>query len=178
MIWQEVRNDRFRGMGVHCYRYKRTAAVGRLEPFVLNRLGYSQFARRGCTYRTSLERCRGGARFASRRCRDWRASPWWPRCRRPSVSVDGLPCDQRAARRRGPLGCGSGIRLRSNSANSPKKVLASTSWPSVERSGAFSFAIDRVETPAGIAGRGRLTGESTSREVSQGRGCDAGRAAA
>src|ERR1700722_9995498 len=24
MIWQEVRNDRFRGMGVHCYRYKRT----------------------------------------------------------------------------------------------------------------------------------------------------------
>ena len=29
MIWQEVRNDRFRGMGVHCYRYKRTAAVGR-----------------------------------------------------------------------------------------------------------------------------------------------------
>ncbi len=29
MMWQEVRNDRFRGMGVHCYRYKRTAAVGR-----------------------------------------------------------------------------------------------------------------------------------------------------
>ena len=154
MIWQEVRNDRFRGMGVHCYRYKRTAAVGRLEPFVLNRLGYSQFARRGCTYRTSLERCRGGARFVSRRYRDWRASPWWPRCRRPSVSVDGLPCDQRAARRRGPLGCGSGIRLRSNSANSPKKCSRRRHGPRSRDRGLFLLLSIASKHPRGSRAAG------------------------
>ena len=118
-------------------------ALGRLEPFVLNRLVYSQFARRGCTYRASLERCRGGARFASRRCRDWRASPWRPRCRRPSVSVDGLPCDQRAVRRRGPLGCGSRIRLRSI------PPIPSRTGPPISRLGPLD--VDRVEMPARIA---------------------------
>ena len=49
----------------------------------LNRPGYSRFVRRGCADRASRERRRGGARFESRRCRDWRAAPWRPRCRRP-----------------------------------------------------------------------------------------------
>ena len=49
----------------------------------LKRSGYSRFVRRGCTDRASRERRRGGARFESRRCRDWRAAPWRPRCRRP-----------------------------------------------------------------------------------------------
>jgi hypothetical protein len=49
----------------------------------LKRSGYSRFVRRECTDRASPERRRGGARFESRRYRDWRASPWRPRCRRP-----------------------------------------------------------------------------------------------
>ena len=49
---------------------------------VVKRPGYSRFARRGCTDRASPGRRRGGARFGSRRCRGWRASPWRPRCRR------------------------------------------------------------------------------------------------
>jgi hypothetical protein len=33
MIWQEVRNDRLGGMGLHSYRWKRRAAVGRFDSF-------------------------------------------------------------------------------------------------------------------------------------------------
>jgi hypothetical protein len=48
---------------------------------VVKRLGYSRVVRRGCTARASPESRRGGARSASRRCREWPAAPLRARCR-------------------------------------------------------------------------------------------------
>ena len=42
----------------------------------------ARFVRRVCSDRALLERRQGGVRFELRRSRDWRASPWRPRCRR------------------------------------------------------------------------------------------------
>jgi hypothetical protein len=75
-------------------RNRRTAAARRqAEAFlerplfgdkaaVLKRLGYWRSARRAYIDTASPARRRGGVRSEPRRCRDWRASPWLPRCRR------------------------------------------------------------------------------------------------